>query len=85
MSGRLFYVQDTRTKIGNCALFWAKNAAGYTCDLDQAHVYTKEEILGKTWRKTDVPRDKAEVDAAALRHCRSDVALSRVEGVRHER
>lgn len=72
MQERMYYVLDTRTYVGNCALFWAKNSAGYTCDPAEAHVYTETEIKGHSWRATDVPVLKDEVDAALVRHLRVD-------------
>ncbi|MCA9676773.1 MAG: hypothetical protein KC464_17195, partial [Myxococcales bacterium] len=36
-------VQDTRQVVGNCALWWAKDRAGYVCDLRDAGVYTGAE------------------------------------------
>lgn len=85
-SERLYYVQDTRNVVGNCAMFWAIDGSGYTCDLDKAHVYSEAEIMGIRWRSTDVPRLKSAVDARAPRHCRVDVVntLDPIEGVRHE-
>lgn len=69
---RLYYVQDDRGVVGNCALWWAKNDAGYTCDLDAAAVYTEEEVGRRNWRETDVPRDKDVIDAMVIRHVRRD-------------
>jgi hypothetical protein len=72
MSERLFYVLDRRTYVGNCALFWAKNRAGYCCDPSEAHVFTETEIRRETWRATDVPVLKDDVDRACVRHFRID-------------
>jgi len=52
MSDR-YFLQDTRTIIGNCMVFWAKDAQGYTTDIDAAHLFTLEEALSK--RSTDRP------------------------------
>jgi hypothetical protein len=48
----LFYVQDTRpgATVGNSALWWRWEGKGYTCDLNEAGVFTQEDIasMGKT-------------------------------------
>lgn len=68
---KLYYLQDTRAVVGNCAVWWAKDCKGYTCNLDEAHVFTEEEASDQhRCRDSDVPRPKSDVDALALRHCR---------------
>lgn len=48
-----YYIQDTRQVVGNCALFWRPDGAGYTCDLLDAGVYLGSHAKpGK--RDTDV-------------------------------
>jgi len=47
-----FYILDSRTIVGNCALFWRPNGNGYTCDLNEAGLYTEEEA--KSHRDTDI-------------------------------
>ena len=64
---QLYYVQDSRSYSGNCILWWAKDHAGYTCDLDKAHIFTREEV-SRIRRPTDVPWPKEEMDALAFRH-----------------
>ena len=58
----LFYVQDTRVKIGNCISWWASN--GYTCHIGKARVFTIEELKRIT-RSVDRPWPKEIVDSAA--------------------
>lgn len=60
----LFYVQDTRTVVGNCMSWWAKDCNGYTCHLKNAHVFTKGELTRVT-RETDRVWPKEVVDDAA--------------------
>jgi len=68
---RFYYLQDTRTTVGNCISFWALDHKGYTCDLDKAHVFDEEEILGYIGpgnRTTDVAWPKEVIDSLAYRH-----------------
>lgn len=37
----------TRSVVGNCALFWAEGRSGYTCDLEEAHVFTRKEAYSQ--------------------------------------
>lgn len=69
---RLYYVQDRRSFVGNCALLWGKERSGYVCNPSDAHVFTEAEILEEHWRDTDVPLLKDEVDRACVRHLRAD-------------
>lgn len=51
-----FYIQDSRQMVGNCMLFWRPNRSGYTTDIDEAGVYTREEAYSQhKSRDTDVP------------------------------
>lgn len=49
----MYFIQDTRTMVGNCMLFWAKESKGYTTNIDEAGLYTLEEAISK--RNTDRP------------------------------
>lgn len=60
----LFYLQDSRTFVGNDLMFWAAGGNGYTTDLSKAHVFTRAEALSKhAVRPTDIPWPKAYMDA----------------------
>jgi hypothetical protein len=60
----LYYLQDKRSYVGNCVLWWAKDRKGYTTNLTQAHVFTKAEASAQhDSRDTDIPWPKAYVDA----------------------
>ena len=48
-----YYLQDSRSVVGNFLLFWAKDRRGYTTDIDKAHEFTLAEALSE--RDTDVP------------------------------
>ncbi len=65
-----FYLQDSRDYVGNDMLFWAKNGQGYTTDLRNAHVYTREQAQAKhDSRETDIPWPKAYIDAKVRSAC----------------
>lgn len=65
----LFYVRDTRQVVGNCALWWAINGAGYTCELDQAGLYTTDEVKSMR-RGIDEPYPREQVEALVIKHVR---------------
>ena len=50
---KLYFLQDTRTMVGNCMVFWRKNCRGYTTNLEDAQTFTIEEALSH--RSTDRP------------------------------
>lgn len=60
----LFYIQDTRSFVGNCPMWWGPDGNGYVTRLDEAGRYTLEDALGQhRVSKTDVPWPCAEIDA----------------------
>lgn len=62
----LYYLQDSRSYVGNDVLWWAKDGKGYTTDLRKAHVFTKDEALRKNKsRGSDTPWPKEYIDAHA--------------------
>lgn len=53
---------------GNDLLFWKRGRAGYTTNLADAHVFTKQEAFAQhRVREIDVPREKKLMDAIAHR------------------
>lgn len=51
----MFYIQDTRSFVGNCVQWWGPDNAGYVTRLDQAGKYPKERALAQAAsRGTDV-------------------------------
>ncbi|WP_445772879.1 hypothetical protein [Shewanella sp.] len=63
---QLFYLRDTRSNVGDSCMFWAQDGAGYTSDLNKAHVYTKEKAQRYfDSRDTDIPYSKDQVDQLA--------------------
>lgn len=52
---KFYYIQDTRSYIGNCMVFWGPNQSGYVTDIRKAGLYSEKaarEICQN--RKTDV-------------------------------
>lgn len=64
MSDDLFYLQDSRSYVGNDMLFWAKDGNGYTTDISKAAVYSKvEAVAHHQSRESDIPWPKEYIDA----------------------
>jgi hypothetical protein len=77
----LFYLQDSRSYVGNDVMWWAKDGKGYTTDLRNAHIYSKEEAVAKhNCRETDIPWPKEYIDgktrpAVDMQYIKRDEAL----------
>jgi len=77
-----FYLQDSRSYVGNDVLWWAKDGRGYTTDLSKAHIYTKEDAQRQhDSRPSDIPWPKDYIDqktrpAVDVQHIKRDEALS---------
>ena len=58
-----YYLQDSRSFIGNCMMWHRKGGSGYTSNLDEAEKYTFAAVMRmhKT-RDTDVPWLCSEMD-----------------------
>jgi len=65
-----YYVQDTRTRVGNCGSWWAQKRSGYVCNLNEAGRYTGVDV--RSMRETDVPWPVAYVEDRAILHVRVD-------------
>lgn len=65
-----YYILDDRSVVGNCAVWWAEDAKGYTCDLDRAWLVSKEEA--ESHRETDVPVPQAMAERLVVHHVRRD-------------
>lgn len=66
----LFYLQDSRSYVGNDMLFWAKDGNGYTTDLRKAEVYTRDEAQAQhDSRPSDIPWPKDYIDAKTRPAC----------------
>lgn len=63
MTEDLFYLQDSRSYVGNDVMFWALDGKGYTTDLRRAQTYTREEAQRMhNSRPTDIPWAKSYID-----------------------
>jgi hypothetical protein len=52
----LFYIQDSRSYVGNAVLWWGLESKGYTTDPAKAQKYTREQAEAQhRSRKTDIP------------------------------
>lgn len=60
-----FYLQDSRSYVGNDVLWWAKlGEGGYTTNMRKARVFTKDEAQRyHDARETDIPWPKEYIDA----------------------
>lgn len=69
----LYYIIDTRTVVGNCAMFWGPNRSGYVCNLAEAGKYSEEDAKHQQRsRPTDVAVPCDVIDAMAVTHVRAD-------------
>lgn len=58
-----FYLQDSRSYVGDGLSFWGLGGFGYVTDLSKAQVFSKEDACNH--RDTDIPWPKAYIDARA--------------------
>ena len=80
---KLFYLQDSRSYVGNDVLWWArKGEGGYTTDLRKARLFTQEEAQAQhNSRESDIPWPKEYIDertrpAVDMQYIRRDDALA---------
>jgi len=77
-----FYLQDSRSYVGNDVLWWAKDGKGYTTDLSKAHVYSQDDAVRQhNCRETDIPWPKEYIDARTrpavdMQYIKRDEALA---------
>jgi len=58
-----YYLQDSRSFVGNDVLWWAQSGNGYTTDLRKAKIYTREEAQAMhAARPSDIPWPKEYID-----------------------
>lgn len=73
-----YYIQDTRSYVGNCAIWWRSEGKGYTCHIEEAGEFDEDEARNiersrksdKAW-PVDTVRAAASmmVDMQRLRRC----------------
>jgi hypothetical protein len=52
----MYYMQDTRSTADGKPLWWRKGCAGYTTKLNEAEIFTHDEVFAPNhWRDTDIP------------------------------
>lgn len=70
-AGEMYYIQDTRSVVGNCVSWWAPNGNGYVCNLNEAGLYTKERAERQhRSRPTDKPVPASLARSLAVSHVR---------------
>lgn len=58
----LYLIQDTRSYVGNCVVWWGPDGRGYTTDVDVAGRYTFDEAMRQhRSRETDLPWALADI------------------------
>ena len=78
-SAKIFYIQSSGGCVGNEALWWKTDGAGYTTHLSEAGKFTASQAAGiHNSRKSDVPWLCSEVDDIA--HWTVDVGFLRKLG-----
>ncbi|HEX8590715.1 hypothetical protein [Pseudomonas sp.] len=60
----MYYLQDSRSCVGDRMMFWAKGGAGYTTDLGRAQRFTSGQAVRKNQsRETDIPWPVSYIEA----------------------
>lgn len=75
----LYYVQDAREPGGDCVLWWCPERNGYTTILDEAGVYTGEQVA-RLHRDTDIPWPKEQVESMAVQVVRAEKLIRLRDG-----
>ncbi len=66
-----YYIHDrTRGFVGNSMMWWRKNHCGYTCDVTDAHLFTREEATTRVNQADDLT---AYTEESVLAHTESHV------------
>lgn len=73
----LYVLQDSRSNADHQTLFWSKGGAGYTTDLNKAHLFTEEEAAHQNKsRSSDIPHRVGDL-TEGMRLTVEDTMLSR--------
>lgn len=67
----MYYVEDSRSVVGNCMSWWGHDGKGYVCELNEAGQYTGERVA--SMRDTDVPWPVGYIQERAVLHVRRDL------------
>jgi len=52
----MYFIQDTRSYVGNCVVWWGKDSRGYTTNISEAGRYTHKQAFSQMEsRDTDIP------------------------------
>lgn len=73
----MYYVQDKRSVVGNCASWWRQGGGGYTCEIEEAGAYTGAAVLDM--RDTDIPWPVNEVQKLTVEHVRVEALRRAVD------
>ena len=63
---KLYFIQDSRSYVGNMMLFWGPERSGYLCCIDDAGRYPGSDLPGG--RDTDVPWPVEYIEAKSARY-----------------
>ena len=81
----MYVLQDSRDHADNKMLFWAKDATGYTTDLNKAHRFTEAEAQAQHLeRPSDIPHRVGDLSPATAQML-SDAAQQIARSKRHQR
>lgn len=81
-----WYLQDTRSYVGNDVMWWAKDGKGYTTDVSKAHVYDRDAAFRQAaMRGTDRAWPKAYIDgktrpAVDMQYINHEEAIAAAQG-----
>jgi hypothetical protein len=68
MNDEMYYIVDNRGTVGNSLSFWGPNRRGYTCKLEKAGLYSKEEAFSiHKNRETDLPFPQSLIKSVCTR------------------
>jgi len=65
-----YYVEDSRRPVGNCMLWWRPEGKGYTTQIEEAGLYSAEQV--KQMRSSDVGWPEPFVRKHLVGHVRRD-------------
>lgn len=61
-----YFIQDTRSYVGNCVLWWRAGGRGYTTDINKAGRFDHSEAMAQhNMRETDKPWKCSDIEPLA--------------------